>query len=483
MKKVLLVFTLMATAIFVKSQVGIGTNSPKATLDITAANSSGTSATAEGIIIPRVDRQRAQSMQNVEKSTIIYVNNITTGTQTGTAINIDTEGFYHFSGTAWIKLPGAVQTLEQTYWKAQALSTSPKNGDVLNKSASSSELVDVDIYQKGKVGIGYNSNFDIDFESNPTQKQLEVGGDFRAVYSVPGALKTDPPKRYLGIETNSGTMPSGFSSNGNLFYSSKNKNINDFMTPTIDAEGNLIIQDNGGIALVSRKGASSTLKLNSLDVKDGMISFGMASGFQSAFYDKYVNVELTLDGFSVIDWLNTDAQFGLDFTKKKFYIGDFSLNKTHYYFPQTRPTKDKQILEYSQATESLEWVDGGSSSASPKFFYMPSIVLPTTASGVTDYVTYNSADGTFSVDLYAIYKAQFDAPIKSSNGTSTGLAGFVLARDKYEYHIIYADKTVFPHANIVFSTTAGEEGKFTYKVDPNAIVRNGSFMNIVLKVK
>ncbi|MDM1042918.1 MULTISPECIES: hypothetical protein [Empedobacter] len=56
MKKVLLVFTLMATAIFVKSQVGIGTNSPKATLDITAANSSGTSATAEGIIIPRVDR-------------------------------------------------------------------------------------------------------------------------------------------------------------------------------------------------------------------------------------------------------------------------------------------------------------------------------------------------------------------------------------------------------------------------------------------
>jgi len=59
-------------------------------------------------------------------------------------------------------------------------------------------------------------------------------------------LKTDPPKRYLGIETNSGTMPSGFSSNGNLFYSSKNKNINDFMTPTIDAEGNLIIQDNGG---------------------------------------------------------------------------------------------------------------------------------------------------------------------------------------------------------------------------------------------
>ena len=114
---------------------------------------------------------------------------------------------------------------------------------------------------------------------------------------------------------------------------------------------------------------------------------------------------------------------------------------------------------------------------------MPSVVLPTTPSGVTTYVTYNTNNQTYTVDLYAIYSAQFGTSIKSSNGNTNGLAGFVLNRDKYEYHIIYADATVFPHADIVFSTTAGEEGKFTYKVDGNAIVRNGSFMNIVLKVK
>ena len=117
------------------------------------------------------------------------------------------------------------------------------------------------------------------------------------------------------------------------------------------------------------------------------------------------------------------------------------------------------------------------------FFYMPSVVLPTTPSGVTTYVTYNTNNQTYTVDLYAIYSAQFGTSIKSSNGNTNGLAGFVLNRDKYEYHIIYADENVFPHADIIFSTVSGEEGKFTYKVDGNAIVRNGSFMNIVLKVK
>ena len=131
---------------------------------------------------------------------------------------------------------------------------------------------------------------------------------------------------------------------------------------------------------------------------------------------------------------------------------------------------------------NLEWAASTSSNAAPQFFYMPSILLPTTSSGTAGtYVT--EANGVFTVDLYAVYKQQFDNPIKSSNGASTGLAGFVLARDKYEYHITYADGNVFPHADIIFSTTAGEEGKLTYKVNPNAIVQNGSFMNIVLKVK
>ncbi|WP_282631040.1 hypothetical protein [Empedobacter sedimenti] len=152
MKKVILSITLALTYSVVNAQVGIGTNDPKATLDVKAINPVGSSTNAEGIIIPRVNRERAQSMVGVEKSTMIFVNEVVSGTQTGTAVNIDSEGFYYFDGLVWIKLPDAPQTLKETYWKAQAPSTSPKTEKAASNNGTAIDLVDVDIYQKGKVG-------------------------------------------------------------------------------------------------------------------------------------------------------------------------------------------------------------------------------------------------------------------------------------------------------------------------------------------
>lgn len=86
------------------AQIGINNNTPLTTLDITAKNATGTSTNVDGILIPRVDRQRAQSMNSVPVSTMIYVASIATGTQTGTAANIDTPGYYYYNGTLWIKL-------------------------------------------------------------------------------------------------------------------------------------------------------------------------------------------------------------------------------------------------------------------------------------------------------------------------------------------------------------------------------------------
>lgn len=85
-------------------QVGINTTTPAATLDIIAKTPTGTSTTVDGLIVPRVDRQRAQSMTSAPTSTIIYVNDISTGTQTGTAVNIDAVGLYTYNGAAWNKL-------------------------------------------------------------------------------------------------------------------------------------------------------------------------------------------------------------------------------------------------------------------------------------------------------------------------------------------------------------------------------------------
>uniref|UniRef100_UPI0025F9C199 tail fiber domain-containing protein n=1 Tax=Pedobacter sp. UBA5917 TaxID=1947061 RepID=UPI0025F9C199 len=58
----------------------------------------------DGLLIPRVDRLRAQSMTAIPVSTLVYINNITTGSQTGTTVNVNAVDYYYFDGVAWVKL-------------------------------------------------------------------------------------------------------------------------------------------------------------------------------------------------------------------------------------------------------------------------------------------------------------------------------------------------------------------------------------------
>lgn len=95
---------LFSTSMTIYAQVGINNPTPSSTLDITAKNATGNTTNADGILIPRVDRERAQNMANVQISTMIYVNSIATGSQAGTAINIGSTGFYYFDGNVWVRL-------------------------------------------------------------------------------------------------------------------------------------------------------------------------------------------------------------------------------------------------------------------------------------------------------------------------------------------------------------------------------------------
>lgn len=108
MKKITL-FLIFIT-FYSYSQVGVGTTTPNATLDILATNPTGASTTVDGILIPRVDRQRAQSMAATPTSTMIYVNSIGTGTATGIAVNITSIGFYFYDGTFWQRIAAGAST-------------------------------------------------------------------------------------------------------------------------------------------------------------------------------------------------------------------------------------------------------------------------------------------------------------------------------------------------------------------------------------
>lgn len=100
-----IILTCIALSVgsFAFAQIGVNSTSPAATFDIAAKNSTGTARTVDGLLMPRVDRARAQLMQNIQTSTLIYVNNLN-GTAAGNAVNIDAVGYYYFNGTLWVRL-------------------------------------------------------------------------------------------------------------------------------------------------------------------------------------------------------------------------------------------------------------------------------------------------------------------------------------------------------------------------------------------
>lgn len=105
---------------------------------------------------------------------------------------------------------------------------------------------------------------------------------------------------------------------------------------------------------------------------------------------------------------------------------------------------------------------------------MPSIVLPTD----TADPSYNSDTQEFTVDLYTLYREQFELTNSASSIKGAGATTLpVLASNDLEYFIPYYDNTVFQ--NITLSNT----GILKYKLFAQFTYSEKTFMNIVFKVK
>ncbi|SHG23808.1 beta strand repeat-containing protein [Chryseobacterium sp. OV279] len=163
MKKIILpiVAAVSSMALHVHAQVGVNTDKPTSTFDITAKNATGTTKNVDGLLIPRVDRERAQNMSSVPTSTLIYINSAATGSQTGTAINIDAAGYYYYNGTAWTKLTSTGSnniyntdgTLTGNRIVTQGTNTIAFNGSAVNAFSVDGTTLSVDA-ANNRVGIG-----------------------------------------------------------------------------------------------------------------------------------------------------------------------------------------------------------------------------------------------------------------------------------------------------------------------------------------
>ncbi|MEC4036262.1 beta strand repeat-containing protein, partial [Myroides odoratimimus] len=142
--------------------------------------------------------------------------------------------------------------------------------------------------------------------------------------------------------------------------------------------------------------------------------------------------------------------------------------------------KTQAVNESEGVTQHLLAVDKNGDvikalkAAMPKFFYMPSVMVPTAESQAQqEGVTYNNTTRTGTIDMYAIYKKQFGSPVMSSTGAS---ALPVLPASELGFHVTYATEGVFTIVSI------NAEGLMTYKVNDTANVNIGSFINIVFSV-
>ncbi|WP_449399209.1 hypothetical protein [Chryseobacterium wanjuense] len=213
---------LISTLAF--SQVGVNTDNPTVTFDIAAKNATGTSTNVDGLLVPKVSRERAQSMSNVPTSTLIYVNSIANGSQTGTALNIDAVGYYYFDGQQWLKLNVDASKIENIY-NTNGTLTGNRTVTLADKTLTFNTTA-VNGFNVAKTGIGYilsvdGSNQRVGFGTTTPQNKIDMGNDAPSATNDPAGKKlavynTSTASSFYGLGVSSNTLQihAGSAANG-----------------------------------------------------------------------------------------------------------------------------------------------------------------------------------------------------------------------------------------------------------------------------
>ncbi len=349
MRRNVLTIYAVLLSISLSAQVGINTTSPdpSSVLDIQSPD--------KGVLLSRVNLENlTQHISGTTNAVGLLIYNIGSTTIP--------KGFYAWDGDSWIQFVDESKLKKSMFWAPQGVSTSNKNTP---SNKSTNDNLEIDIFQKGKVAIGYSDANGIQFDVNTSQKKLEVGGDFRTSYLhvVPG----DPlENRYFGFETNSVALPERFGKIGNILYNAKSKNLEDYSDFDKNYDGSILIQSKDELLYLSRMGkmsdANGTIsfesKLNSEGRSDVIMKYNSA-GNGRTFSNEFKTAR-----FRVFSMINRKAQFGMDFDSEKFYIGNLGSDvetndnnpSTRYFFPNSKGT-DGQVLKLNATTSSLEWAN------------------------------------------------------------------------------------------------------------------------------
>jgi len=267
----ILAFTLISAISF--AQVGINNTNPKATLDVTAKNTDG--STAEGIIAPRLTGDQIKSADTKytidQKGTIIYAT-AAVGASTIKTANITAEGYYFFDGTVWQKLTG---TSGSTATANNGLSVSGANVQL----GGSALLADSSILTSGNKltlnGSGTNGVLSIVGTGTGTSGDLEVNTAATTGNGVQISANSLTTGSGIRIITSNNTVNS---TNGLLQVANTGTSITGILArlqSNSAAGSGVTVLNNGNTGIGTASPAASAI----LDVNVNSLASGSKKGF------------------------------------------------------------------------------------------------------------------------------------------------------------------------------------------------------------
>ncbi|MEO4004826.1 hypothetical protein [Flavobacterium sp. CAU 1735] len=165
------------------AQVGINTENPMATLDITGKKGV---TDIDGVLAPRLTRAELTAKGNGlygadQNGLVIFITDVTGGDILSQRTNIDESGYYYFDG-----LSNTWKKVNATPWKAIG-------------TTIQADLNTQDVYQNGNVAIG-------DYSATVSTEKLDVNGNVRLRNMADGKLRTNYP--YTIVAKGDGTWAS-----------------------------------------------------------------------------------------------------------------------------------------------------------------------------------------------------------------------------------------------------------------------------------
>lgn len=326
------------------AQIGINTTTPLSTLDINAKNPTGIASEVDGILVPRVDRQRAQSMTGIPISTMIYVNTIATGTQTGTAVNIDAPGYYYYSGTSWIKLNPSVNiyTSNGTLSSFRSVTTQGNPINFVNGTTTASIIsskteggFSANGSARGTVSLSSDTNTVNTYTEHGNATQLNAAGttpkfSMGTTNSTPLVLKTNNSERLtllsngnVGIGTivpnTALELTSGTANTSGLRFTNLTSStpIATGQALGVDTAGNVVTVANPSPTSVSTFSVNSTIEAN-FNVSDLMAT--VVSGTSQSVTIPIGGKALFINCMLGVDYISTPDGSGTAYYEARLYI-------------------------------------------------------------------------------------------------------------------------------------------------------------------